>query len=277
MERILFTKPMTIEPVRSTSRVDWNSEDFEKEFQRLSEISNLHQDGVNISSIQYAKAYREGKTTPLLVAQAIIKSVEDSDQQFLPLRSIIQMDKALLLKQAEDSTERIKNGNPLSILDGVPMSVKDQTDLQGYKTKLGTKLKDFEEIVQQEDAECIHVFRDYGAMFIGKTNMSEIGISTRSLNVHSTNGCVRNPFQMKHEVGGSSSGSAASVAVGFCPIAFGADGGGSIRIPASFCGIFGIKPTHSRISGKQKTRDVCQTTAVESAFHYLISQRMHGF
>jgi Asp-tRNA(Asn)/Glu-tRNA(Gln) amidotransferase A subunit family amidase len=262
MENILFTKPMTIEPVRPPRKGNNLEEDFEMEFKRLTELSDLHQDGINVSAIQYARAYREGKTTPLLVAKEIIKSVENSDKQSLPLRSIIQMDKALLLKQAEESTERIKNGKALSILDGVPMSVKDQTDLQGYKTKLGTKLSDFE-VILEEDAKCIHIFRDYGAMFIGKTNMTEIGISTRSLNVHPSNGCVRNPFQMKHEVGGSSSGSAATVAVGYCPIAFGADGGGSIRIPASFCGIFGIKPTHNRISGKQITRDVCQTTAVE--------------
>src|SRR5208337_2095205 len=82
--------------------------------------------------------------------------------------------------------------------------------------------------------------RKAGAMLIGKTNMHEIGLLPDSVNPH--HGTVRNPYNLLHEAGGSSSGSAAAVAAGLCPAAIGADGGGSIRIPAAFCGVVGLKP-----------------------------------
>jgi Asp-tRNA(Asn)/Glu-tRNA(Gln) amidotransferase A subunit family amidase len=88
--------------------------------------------------------------------------------------------------------------------------------------------------------------RHAGALLIGKTNMHEIGILPNSLNAHY--GPARNPYALAHEAGGSSSGSAAAVAAGLCPAAIGADGGGSIRIPAAYCGLVGLKPTFGRVS-----------------------------
>ncbi len=85
-----------------------------------------------------------------------------------------------------------------------------------------------------------------GALLIGKTNMHEIGIGVTGLNPH--HGIVRNPYSLGHYSGGSSSGSGSAVAAGLCPVAIGADGGGSIRIPAAFCGVVGIKSTFGRIS-----------------------------
>ena len=88
--------------------------------------------------------------------------------------------------------------------------------------------------------------RAAGALLIGKTNMREIGINPNGLNDHY--GTVRNPYHPVHESGGSSSGSTAAVASGICPVAIGADGGGSIRVPAAHCGVVGLKPTFGRIS-----------------------------
>lgn len=98
----------------------------------------------------------------------------------------------------------------------------------------------------KEDAEPVARLRRAGALLIGKANMHEIGMGVTGLNPH--HGPARNPYLPNRATGGSSSGSAAAVAAGLCPIAVGADGGGSIRIPASLCGVVGLKPTFSRVS-----------------------------
>lgn len=98
----------------------------------------------------------------------------------------------------------------------------------------------------QTDSTVVARLRSAGAILIGQTNMHEIGILPDSVNPH--HGAVRNPYNSQHEAGGSSSGSAAAVAVGLCPAGIGADGGGSIRVPAAFCGVVGLMPTFGRVS-----------------------------
>eukprot|EP01027_Heterolobosea_sp_BB2_P018842 GEZU01026484.1.p1 GENE.GEZU01026484.1~~GEZU01026484.1.p1 ORF type:complete len:447 (-),score=128.68 GEZU01026484.1:413-1753(-) len=151
-----------------------------------------------------------------------------------------------VMKQAKASTQRWAQGAPLSVFDGVPVAVKDEIDQVPYKTNVGTKFLGTRPAA--EDATVVKRFRDAGALLFAKTNMREIGISTITLNLHEQHGVVRNPYNMKYSPGGSSSGSAAAVAVGLCPVAIGADGGGSIRVPASFCGLVGLKCTLGRVS-----------------------------
>jgi len=135
-------------------------------------------------------------------------------------------------------------GKPLSVVDGVPVAVKDEFKQIGHRTCGGTSF--LGSCVESEDATAVARLRAAGALLVGKTVMNEIGIQTTGWNGHF--GQVRNPFDLSRDTGGSSSGSAASVAAGLTPLALGADGGGSIRIPATQCGVVGFKPTYGRVS-----------------------------
>lgn len=129
-------------------------------------------------------------------------------------------------------------------LDGVPIGVKDEFDVAGHATKVGTSF--LGSAPEAEDATCVARLRAAGAVILGKTNMHEIRIGVTGFNRH--HGTPRNPYAPGHYTGGSSSGSAAAVAAGICPLAVSADAGGSIRIPAALCGVVGLKPTFSRVS-----------------------------
>jgi Asp-tRNA(Asn)/Glu-tRNA(Gln) amidotransferase A subunit family amidase len=196
------------------------------------------------TALDYAKAYRDGTTTPTEVAKKIIEAIEASNASNPPLRAVIASYANDVTRQARESTVRFKSGKPLGVFDGVPVAVKDEIDMAGYPTTVGTSFLGTEPA--QEDATVVARMRAAGALLIGKTNMHEIGINVTGLNPH--HGTARNPYNAQHFTGGSSSGSGAAVAAGLAPIAIGADGGGSIRIPSSFCGVFGLKPTFGRVS-----------------------------
>ena len=126
----------------------------------------------------------------------------------------------------------------------MPIAVKDIFCTEGIPTTAGSRI--LEGYVPPYTATAVASLGHAGARVLGKTNMHEIGILPNGLNTH--NGPVRNPYGPAHEAGGSSSGSAAAVAAGLCAAAIGADGGGSIRIPAAYCGVIGLKPTYGRVS-----------------------------
>ncbi|MEM1576001.1 MAG: amidase [Archaeoglobaceae archaeon] len=128
-------------------------------------------------------------------------------------------------------------------LAGLPIAVKDNTDTKGIRTTYGSKL--LENYVPKEDAVFVERLKKAGAVVIGKTNMPEFGLIAYTDNP--LFGATRNPWDLNRTVGGSSGGSAAAVAAGMVPVATGNDGGGSIRIPASFCSLYGLKPTTGRI------------------------------
>jgi len=202
-------------------------------------------DGINFTTIRdYAEAYRAQTITPTEVAEQLWAAIETSDEGKRPLRAFIARDKANLMAQAMASTERHQQGKRISIFDGVPIAIKDELDQTPYPTTVGTKF--LGTAPATEDATAVARLRAAGALLIGKANMHEIGIYPNGHNVH--HGTVRNPYDPDRESGGSSSGPAAAVAAGFCPVALGADGGGSIRVPAALCGVVGLKPTYGRVS-----------------------------
>lgn len=196
------------------------------------------------SVFDFANAYREGTTTPEEVAQKVLDNIQTSDSGDKPLRAFIAVNREEVLRQARESTERFKAGKPLGIFDGVPVAVKDEIDMTPYPTTVGTAF--LGKTPAKQDATVVTRLRRAGALLIGKTNMHEIGINVFGLNPH--HGTTRNPYNPDHFTGGSSSGSATAVASGLVPVAIGADGGGSIRIPAAFCGLVGLKATFGRIS-----------------------------
>jgi Asp-tRNA(Asn)/Glu-tRNA(Gln) amidotransferase A subunit family amidase len=201
--------------------------------------------GFRFSTVQdYAKAYRAGTITPEDVAHRVLEAIATSNAAEPPLRAIIAVQREDVLKQAKESTQRFKEGRPLSVFDGVPVAVKDEVDMTPYPTTVGTAF--LGETPCKEDSTVVARMRAAGALLIGKANMHEIGIGVTGLNPNL--GTPRNPYAPDHFTGGSSSGPGAAVAAGLCPAAIAADGGGSIRIPSSFCGIVGIKPTFGRVS-----------------------------
>ena len=201
--------------------------------------------GFQFASIHdFAKAYRDGKTTPEEVAKKILDSIEASDSSTPPIKAFIAINRDDVMRQARESTLRFKAGKPLSVFDGVPVAVKDEIDMPPYPTTVGTSF--LGKTPAKEDATVVARLRSAGALLVGKTNMHEIGIGVTGLNPH--HGTPRNPYNTNHYTGGSSSGSATAVAAGFVPVAIGADGGGSIRIPSALCGVVGLKPTFGRVS-----------------------------
>ena len=192
----------------------------------------------------YIEAYQDGRATPLDVAEWLLDSVAASNAIQPALRAIIACREEDVRAQAQGSTQRWQAGQPLSVLDGVPVAIKDEFDLAGYPTQVGTSFMGSSPA--RSDAFAVGRLRAAGALLFGKANMHEIGIGITGHNPH--HGVPRNPYQVEHYTGGSSSGPAAAVAAGLCPVALGADGGGSIRIPAGLCGLVGLKPTFGRVS-----------------------------
>lgn len=191
----------------------------------------------------YHAAYRSGRTTPEVVAQRVIDAIRESDRLSPAMRCLIASSADDIRMQARASAERWRAGIQVSEFDGVPVAVKDEFDMLPYPTTAGTR---FLKRIPTEDATVASRMRAAGAVLIGKANMHEIGIQPNSVNPYY--GVARNPYNPAHDAGGSSSGPAVAVALGLAPVALGADGGGSIRIPAAHCGIVGLKATFGRVS-----------------------------
>ncbi|XP_042492424.1 fatty acid amide hydrolase-like [Macadamia integrifolia] len=193
----------------------------------------------------YSRAYISGEITPLMVAQRFLDSVYESSNPSMQMSFFINQNAEDILMQATKSTHRYKTGEPISVLDGVPIAVKDEIDCMPYPTTGGTKwLHKTRPCIN--DACCVKHLRSCGAILVGKTNMHELGAGVSGINPHY--GTTRNPYDINKISGGSSSGSATVVSAGLCPVALGVDGGGSVRIPAALCGVVGFKPTFGLVS-----------------------------
>ncbi|CAI9780508.1 unnamed protein product [Fraxinus pennsylvanica] len=194
--------------------------------------------------LDYSRAYTSGEITPRMVADRFIAAVRESSNPSLQMSFFINYSVEDIIRQATESTLRYEQGKPLSVLDGVPIALKDEIDCMPYPTTGGTKwLHKVRHCT--EDACCVKRLRLCGAIIVGKTNMHELGAGISGINPHY--GATRNPYNSRKITGGSSSGSAAVVAAGLCPVALGVDGGGSVRLPAALCGVVGLKPTFGRV------------------------------
>ncbi|CAN1284561.1 Fatty acid amide hydrolase [Linum perenne] len=191
----------------------------------------------------YAHAYRSKLITPSVVAEHVISAIEESRKSEPHQPLLISFDAAEVREQAAGSTQRFEEGNPISILDGIFIAIKDDIDCYPHPTNGGTTWLHKVRSVKR-DAVCVSRLRSCGAIFVGKANMHELGMGTTGNN--SNYGTVRNPYAPDRYTGGSSSGPAAIVASGICCAAVGSDGGGSVRIPSSLCGVVGLKTTHGR-------------------------------
>jgi aspartyl-tRNA(Asn)/glutamyl-tRNA(Gln) amidotransferase subunit A len=148
------------------------------------------------------------------------------------------------LRAAEASTERYRAGVPRGGLDGVPIVIKEEMAVAGFRRQAGTRCLDGR--VHTADGTLVEHLKAAGAIVLGTTTMTELGFFPLGVNPHRV--MPRNPHHLGHGAGGSSTGTGVAVATGLVPFGIGCDGGGSIRIPASSCGVFGLKPTWGRIS-----------------------------
>ncbi|KAL6523081.1 hypothetical protein OROHE_016376 [Orobanche hederae] len=177
--------------------------------------------------VDYAKAYTSGETTSIMIANRLIAYVRESSSRQMQMSFFINFYEEDILKQARESTLRYKRGEPISVLDGVPIAIKDEIDCMPYPTTGGTKwMHKVREC--KHDACCVSRLRSCGAIIVGKTNMHELGAGLSGINPHY--GPARNPYNKSKIAGGSSSGSAAVVAAGLCPVALGVDGGGVLPV-----------------------------------------------
>ncbi len=182
----------------------------------------------------------EKKISSVELTRAFLERIEVHDGT---IGAFITVDKEMAMAQAEEADQQIAAGN-MSALTGVPISLKDILCTKGMKTTCGSKiLGDF---VPEYDGTVVQKLKDAGAVIIGKTNLDEfaMGSSTENSSIKIT----ANPWDFERVPGGSSGGSAASVAAQFCCGSLGTDTGGSIRQPASHCGVVGLKPTYGRVS-----------------------------
>ncbi|MGH7334272.1 MAG: Asp-tRNA(Asn)/Glu-tRNA(Gln) amidotransferase subunit GatA [Candidatus Rokuibacteriota bacterium] len=186
-------------------------------------------------------AYARGDITPTAVIEEYLARIAALDGRVGAYLTVMR-DEALATAREADA--RYRRGAPLGLLDGIPLGLKDNLCTRGVRTTAGSRI--LERFVPPYDATVVAKLKERGAVLLGKTNLDEfaMGSSTEHSAYHPT----RNPWDLARVPGGSSGGSAAAVAAGLAAGAFGSDTGGSVRQPAAFCGVVGLKPTYGRVS-----------------------------
>jgi len=185
-----------------------------------------------------------GMKAGLFTSEVIVRSFLDRSQRKKRLNVFLQLDPDRVLAQARAIDSRRKAGEPLGPLAGVPIAIKDVICIEGEPTTCGSRM--LETFKPPYDATVIAKLRKAGAVLFGKTNMDEFAMGSSTEN--SAYGPTLNPWDETRVPGGSSGGSAAAVAADLVPLALGTDTGGSIRQPAAFTGVAGLKPTYGRVS-----------------------------
>ncbi len=181
------------------------------------------------------------KVSSLELTDAVLGQIEKTEDK---IKAYVTITKEEALKQAKAADERIKNNQNITPLTGIPIAIKDNMCTRGVLTTCSSKI--LANYIPPYDSTIVSKIKESGAVILGKTNMDEfaMGSSTENSGIHPTH----NPWDVKRVPGGSSGGSAAAVAADEAILATGSDTGGSIRQPASFCGVVGFKPTYGRVS-----------------------------
>ncbi|QHG80985.1 amidase [Rhodococcus rhodochrous] len=194
-----------------------------------------------MTAVELVSAFSSGELSPVEVTRAVLDRISAHDRE---INSFCLVDEEKALDQARRSEERWRTGYSKGLLDGVPISIKDVFLTDGWPTLRGSQAID-ENQDWNVDSPVAARLREDGMVLLGKTTTPEI--AWKAVTDSALYGVTTNPADTTKTAGGSSGGSAAAVAAGFGPCSVGTDGGGSIRIPASFCGVVGFKPTHGRI------------------------------
>ena len=185
--------------------------------------------------------YRKGSVSPVDSLEACLNRIELHGSK-LNAFTLVDFDNAR--QKASESSSRWQAGNPIGLLDGVPTTIKDMVITKGWPTLKGSRAVNKNQ-EWNEDAPCVERLKENGAILIGKTTTPEFG--HKGVTDSTLQGITRNPWNLEKTPGGSSGGASASVASGMGQLAIGTDAGGSIRIPAGFTGIYGLKPSFGRV------------------------------
>jgi aspartyl-tRNA(Asn)/glutamyl-tRNA(Gln) amidotransferase subunit A len=188
-----------------------------------------------------SKLFRKKKASPVEATKAILARVATLNPT---VNALCVVDDKGALAAARASEKRWAKGEPLSPIDGVPVTIKELIRVRGWPTLMGSKLVD-PKGPWDVDAPVPARLREAGAVLLGQSTSSEFG--WKGVTDTPLHGITRNPWNLDRTPGGSSGGAAAAVAAGFGPLGIGTDGGGSVRIPANFCGLFGLKATYGRV------------------------------
>ncbi len=186
------------------------------------------------------EAYQRKETKPSQVVDACLKEIDSRNPT---LNAFLEVKSEEVRKRAADLDGKIQDA-PKFPLFGIPVAIKDNFLVKGWKATAGSKI--LAKYQAPYTATCVERLEAAGAIVIGKTNCDEFAMG--SSNENSAFGAVKNPWDTTRVPGGSSGGSAAAVAASMCPASLGTDTGGSIRQPASLCGVVGLKPTYGRVS-----------------------------
>lgn len=198
-------------------------------------------DILEYSAVELSAAIREGRITATDAMEAVLARIDAREKD---INAYVTIDREQAMRAAAEAQAKIENGELTGLLAGVPVAVKDNICTQDLLTTCASKM--LAHFVPTFSAEAVVSLEKAGAVIIGKTNMDEFAMG--STTETSAYGETRNPWNTAHVPGGSSGGSAAAVAAGECFFALGSDTGGSIRQPASFCGVVGLKPTYGTVS-----------------------------
>jgi amidase len=209
-------------------------------------MTQLHE----LTALEQAAAIRRGEVSPVELTEHHLARIERLD----PLvGAFITVTADLALEQARAAEQALRDGGAgFSALHGVPVPVKDLNQVAGVRTTFGSAV--YADNIAPIDDSVVTLLRDAGTVLLGKTNTPEFGLPCYTEN--RVAGPARTPWDLNRSAGGSSGGAGAAVAAGLAPLAHGSDGGGSIRIPASVCGLVGLKPSRGRISSGPVKGDV---------------------
>jgi aspartyl-tRNA(Asn)/glutamyl-tRNA(Gln) amidotransferase subunit A len=191
--------------------------------------------------VAIVKGIVEGERTAEGTARECLNRIEQAEPR---IHAFVSVDGDRAVSRARKIDDARAAGETLGPLAGVPVAIKDNICTRDGHTTCGSKM--LESFSAAYDAYVVDGLEAAGAVIIGKTNLDEFAMGSST--EHSANGCTRNPWDMSRVAGGSSGGSAAAVAAGLVPVALGSDTGGSVRQPASFCGVVGLKPSYGRVS-----------------------------
>jgi Asp-tRNA(Asn)/Glu-tRNA(Gln) amidotransferase A subunit family amidase len=192
------------------------------------------------SAIELAREIRAGERSPVDIVEAHLERIEERDGAVNAYVTVTAEEARAAAEKAERAVEA---GESLGPLHGVPVAIKDLEDVAGTRTTSGSLL--FEDNVSEATEPFAERLLDAGAIVVGKTNTPEFGLGCTTNN--RVAGETHTPFDTSRNAGGSSGGAGAALAAGMAPLAQGSDTGGSIRTPASFCGVYGLKPTFGRV------------------------------
>jgi aspartyl-tRNA(Asn)/glutamyl-tRNA(Gln) amidotransferase subunit A len=192
------------------------------------------------TATQLGALYETGRASPVETMTAVLKQAETVNPR---INALTRIDAEESLEAARASEARWKSGAALSPLDGVPVSIKELVRVAGWPMSMGSRLAD--KTPASEDAPSVSRLREAGAIVFAQTTSPEYGF--KGVTDSPLHGITRNPWNLQRTPGGSSGGAGAAVAAGLGPLAIGTDGGGSVRIPASMCGLTGLKATFGRV------------------------------